>query len=76
MVHPVEDGQQPTADFVDAHAGVKQSGSRAVTASRQWYTIKEKRESVQAICTLASNGISIRQACPLFGLLHQYYYRF
>jgi hypothetical protein len=76
MVHPVKDGEQPTTDFVEAHAGVQQSGSPAVAASRSLYTIKEKRELVHAICTLASNGISIRQACPLFGLLHQYYYRF
>jgi hypothetical protein len=25
---------------------------------------------VQAICTLASKGFSIGQACPLFGLPH------
>jgi hypothetical protein len=76
MVHPVEDGEQPTADFVDAHAGIQQSGSRAVAASRCSYTIKEKSKLVLAICTLASNGVSILQACPLFGSPHQYYYRF
>ncbi len=76
MVHPVEDGEQPTSDFVDAHAGLQQSGSHAVAASRRSYTIKEKHELVQAICILASRGVSIHQACPLFGLPHQYYYRF
>jgi hypothetical protein len=65
MVHLVEDGEKSTAGFVDAHAGVQQSGSRDVAASR-----------CQAICTLASKGVSIYQSCPLFGLPHQHYYRF
>ena len=26
MVHPVEDGEQPTADFVDAHVGGRVGG--------------------------------------------------
>jgi hypothetical protein len=76
MVPPtvIEDGQDPAAD-VDGNAGVQESGSRAVAASRHSYSIKEKHELVQAICTLVSSGVSIFQACPLFGLPHQYYYR-
>ena len=76
MVRPVEVCEQHTAepivDFVDAHT----NGAHAVAVSRRSYTIKEKRELVQAISALASNGVSIRQACPLFGVPHQYYYRF
>ena len=77
MVPPtvIEDGQEP-ADGVDDNTGVQESGSRTVTASRHSYSIKEKRELVQAICTLVSTGVSLRQACLLFGLPHQYYYCF
>ena len=71
MVHPVEAPEQSPADLVDAHPG-----AQALTVSRRSYTIKEKRELVQAISTLLSKGASIRQACPLFGLPHQYYHRF
>ena len=76
MVHPVEEGEEPPAFVLDGHAGVQQSRSRTVSVTRRSYTIKEKRELVQAIHTLASNGVSIRRACPLLGLPHQYYYRF
>ncbi len=76
MAHPVEEGEELPAFVLDGHAGMQQSRSRAVSVTRRSYTIKEKREFVQAICTLASNGVSIRQACPLLGLPHQYYYRF
>ena len=76
MVHPVEDGKEPTTFVVDDHADMQQSGSLAVAVSRRSYSIKEKRELVQAIHTLVSNGVSIRRACPLLGLPHQYYYRF
>ena len=53
MVPPtvIEDGQDPASD-VARSAGVQESGSRAVAASRRSYSIKEKRELVQAICTL------------------------
>ena len=71
MVHPVEAPEQSPADLVDAHLG-----ARALAVSRHSYTIKEKRKLVQAISTLLSKGASIRQACPLFGLPHQYYHRF
>ena len=71
MVHPVEAPEQSPADLVDAHPG-----ARALAVSRRSYTVKEKRKLVQAICTLLSKGVSIRQACPLFGLPHQYYHRF
>ena len=71
MVHPVEAPEQSPADLVDAHPG-----AHALAVSRRSYTIKEKREQVQAISTLLSKGASIRQACPLFGLPHQYYHRF
>jgi hypothetical protein len=76
MVHPVEDGKEPAAFVVDGHADMQQSGSLAVAVSRRSYSIKEKRELVQAIRTLVSKGFSIRRACPLLGLPHQYYYRF
>ena len=77
MVPPtvIEDCQDPAAD-VDGNAGVQESGSHTVTTSRRSYSIKEKRELVQAICTLVSSGVSIPQACSLFGLPHQYYYCF
>ena len=55
----------------DAHPG-----AHALAVSRRSYTIKEKCELVQAISTLLSKGASIRQACPLFRLPHQYYHRF
>ena len=61
MLHPVEDGKELTTDFVDGHAGVQQSRSRAVAVVRRSYMIKEKLELVQAICMLASKGISICQ---------------
>jgi hypothetical protein len=61
MVHPVKDGDELSANFVDGHAGMQQSRSRAVAVVRRSYTIKEKCKLVQAICTLASKGISIRQ---------------
>jgi hypothetical protein len=61
MVHPVEDGEELTTDFVDSHTGVQQSRSRAVAVVRRSYMIKEKRELVQAICMLASKGVSICQ---------------
>jgi len=61
MVHPVKDGEELTTDFVDGHAGVQQSCSRAVAMPRHSHTIKEKHELVQAICTLASKGVSIHQ---------------
>ena len=58
MVCPVEVCEQHTAetivDFVGAHA----DGAHAVAVSRRSYTIKEKRELVQAISALASNGVS------------------
>ncbi len=71
MVHPVEAPEQSPADLVDAHPG-----AHALAVSRHSYTIKEKHKLVQAISTLLSKGASIRQACPLFGLPHQYYHRF
>ena len=76
MVHPVKDGEEPTTFVVDGHADMQQSGCLAVAVWRRSYSIKEKRELVQAIRTLVSNGVSIRRACPLLGLPHQYYYRF
>jgi hypothetical protein len=76
MVHPVEDGKEPTTFVVDGRADMQQSGSLAVVVSRRSYSIKEKCELVQAIHTLVSNGVSIRRVCPLLGLPHQYYYRF
>ncbi len=69
MVHPVEAPEQSSADLVDAHLG-----AHALAMSRHSYTIKEKHKLLQAICTLLSKGVSICQACPLFGLPHQYYY--
>ncbi|KAL3800202.1 hypothetical protein HJC23_001123 [Cyclotella cryptica] len=63
--------EQSPADLVDTHPG-----ARALAVSRHSYTIKEKQELVQAIHTLLSKGFSIHQTCPLFGLPHQYYYRF
>jgi len=60
MIHPVEDGKEPTAFVVDGHADMQQSGSLAVAVSRRSYLIKVKRELVQAIRTLVSNDISIR----------------
>ena len=44
MVHPVEAPEQSPADLVDAHPG-----AHALAVSRRSYTIKEKRELVQAI---------------------------
>jgi hypothetical protein len=40
---------------------MQQSCSRTVTVARHSYTIKEKHKLVQAICTLASKCVSIRQ---------------
>jgi hypothetical protein len=54
MVHPVKDGKEPTAFVVDGHTDMQQSGSLAVAVSRRSYSIKEKREVVQAIRTLGS----------------------
>ena len=56
---------------MDAHLG-----AHALAMSRHSYTIKEKRELVQAICMISSKGLSICQAFALFGLPHQYYHRF
>ena len=64
MVHPVEEGEGPPAFVLDGYAGVQQSCSRAVSVTRRSYTIKEKRELVQAI----RNG---SDADPIFLSCHQ-----
>ena len=76
MVHLVKDGEEPTDFVVDGHTNMQQSCSLAVAVSRHSYSINKKRELVQAISTLVSNGVPIRRACPLLVLPHQYYYHF
>ena len=73
MVRPVKVCEQHTAEPIVDFVGTHADGTHAVAMSRRSYTIKEKRELVQAISALASNGVSIWQACPLFGVPHQYY---
>ena len=51
-------------------------GPNGVTILRRSYSIKEKRDIVQAVWTLVANGVSGCQACLMVGLPHQYYYRF
>jgi len=47
-----------------------------VAVLRRSYSIKEKRDIVQAVWTLVANGVSVRQACSMVGVPHQYYYHF
>jgi len=79
-----QDGQEPALALnqENGHLVYQENGlvnnhaPNGVTILRRSYSIKEKRDIVQAVQTLAANGVSVHQACSMVGLPHQYYYRF
>ena len=49
---------------------VDNHGPNGVAVLRRSYSIKEKRDIVQAVQILVANGVSIHQACSMVGLPH------
>jgi hypothetical protein len=77
--HVVNQGNGPVENHELNHIGHQEEGlnlNPVVRVSRRPYSVKEKRDIVQAVWTIVANDMSVHQTCAMIGLPHQYYYRF